>query len=66
MVKLQKFVVVLLMLTIVLSVVSIIFNIIIFKMSSDNAKVLERSFSSNSGNIGFFVEGNGASVGTGG
>jgi len=60
--KLQKFVVVLLVLTIVLSTVSVIFNLIIFKMSSDNAKVLKQ-VSSNRGNIGLFVEGNNVSLG---
>lgn len=58
MVNLQKFVIVLLVLTIVLSTVSVVFNLIIFKMSSDNAKLLKGSYSNNNGNIGLFVEGN--------
>jgi len=65
MTKLQKFVVVLLILTIVLSAVSVIFNLVIYKMSSDNAKVLKQ-VSSNSGNIGFFVEASNVSGGSGG
>ena len=58
MVNLQKFVIILLVLTIVLSTVSVVFNLIIFKMSSDNTKFLKGSYSNNNGNIGFFVEGN--------
>ncbi|MBS3084226.1 hypothetical protein J4423_05450 [Candidatus Pacearchaeota archaeon] len=56
MTKLQKFVVVLLI---------FIFNLVIYKMSSDNAKVLKQ-VSSNSGNIGFFVEASNVSGGSGG
>ena len=67
MAKLQKFVVVLLVLTIVLSSISVIFNIIVFKMSSENSKVLKQvSASYGSGNIGLIVEGNNVSGGAGG
>lgn len=66
MVKLQKFVVVLLVLTIVLSTVSVIFNLIIFKMSLDNNNAIKSYFSSNSGAIGLVVEGNAVLGGSGG
>ncbi len=62
MANLQKFVVVLLVLTIVLSTISVIFNLVIYKMSSENKVVLEK-FSSNSGNIGLIVERNNNSLG---
>ncbi|MEK6915500.1 MAG: hypothetical protein AABW89_03085 [Nanoarchaeota archaeon] len=57
MTKIQKLVIGLLILTIVLSVVSIVFNFIIYKMSSDNSKSIKQFYSSNSGNIGLIVEG---------
>lgn len=57
MANLQKFVVVLLALTIVLSAVSVVFNLIIFKMSSENNHVVKEIQSSNVGNVGLVVEG---------
>ncbi len=66
MAKLQKFVVVLLVLTIVLSAVSVVFNLMIYKMSSDNTKVLRQSVSTNSGNIGLIVESGSSSGGSSG
>jgi cell division protein FtsL len=57
MANLQKFVVVLLVLTIVLSAVSVVFNLIIFKMSSENNHVVKEIQSSNVGNVGLVVEG---------
>ncbi|MEK6915128.1 MAG: hypothetical protein AABW89_01140 [Nanoarchaeota archaeon] len=56
MAKLQKVVVVLLILTIVLSAMSVVFNLIIYKMSSDNSKYLKQTASSNFGNVGLVVE----------
>ncbi|HLC73145.1 MAG TPA: hypothetical protein VJH20_00745 [Candidatus Nanoarchaeia archaeon] len=57
MANLQKFVVVLLVFTIALSVLSIVLNVIIFKMSSENSNILKQ-YSTNTGNIGLIVEGN--------
>jgi len=57
MANLQKFVVVLLVFTIALSVLSIVLNVIIFKMSSENSNILKQ-YSTNAGNIGLIVEGN--------
>ena len=62
MVKLQKFIVVLLVLTIVLSAVSVVFNLIIYKMAQDNSREIKQ-LSSNSLNLGLIVERNNNSIG---
>ncbi|HLC73085.1 MAG TPA: hypothetical protein VJH20_00440 [Candidatus Nanoarchaeia archaeon] len=62
MAKLQNFIVVLLVLTIVLSAVSVVFNLIIYKMAQDNSREIKQ-LSSNSLNLGLIVEGNNNSIG---
>ena len=62
MAKLQNFIVVLLVLTIVLSAVSVVFNLIIYKMAQDNNREIKQ-LSSNSLNLGLIVEGNNNSIG---
>ncbi|MEK6886982.1 MAG: hypothetical protein AABW88_04055 [Nanoarchaeota archaeon] len=69
MANLQKIVGALLVLTIVLSAVSIVFNLMIFKMSSDNNNVLKQSSFSdvkNFGSVGLVVEESDSSGGSGG
>ena len=63
MVKLQKFIVVLLVLTIVLSAVSVVFNLIIYKMAQDNNREIKQISSTNSLNLGLIVERNNNSIG---
>lgn len=54
MADLKRVIVVLLVVTLVLSAVSVVFNLMIYNMkSSDNREVIP---SSNSGNLGFVVE----------
>lgn len=57
MVGLQRVVVVLLVLTLVLSLVSVVFNVMIYKMKSSNLSPVKKVSSSNSGDLGFVVEG---------
>jgi len=58
MVDVKRVVVVLLVVTLILSVISIVFNVVIFKVkSSDNGSGIKPN-PSNSGQIGLFVEGN--------
>jgi len=63
MAKLQKFIVVLLVLTIVLSAVSVVFNLIIYKMAQDNNREIKQISSTNSLNLGLIVERNNNSIG---
>jgi len=63
MAKLQNFIVVLLVLTIVLSAVSVVFNLIIYKMSQDNSREIKQISSTNSLNLGLIVERNNNSIG---
>ena len=55
MVKLQRVVMVLLIITLVLSAVSVVFNLMIYNMKSSDDELRP---SSNSGNLGFVVESN--------
>ncbi len=57
MTNLKKVVVVLLVITLVLSAVSVVFNLMIYNMKSPDYDNSIRS-SSNAGNLGFVVEGN--------
>ena len=63
MAKLQNFIVVLLVLTIVLSAVSVVFNLIIYKMAQDNNREIKQISSTNSLNLGLIVERNNNSIG---
>lgn len=64
MADLKKVVVVLLVITLVLSAVSVVFNLMIYNMkSSDNDEMVRPS--SNSGNVGFVVESNNQGVQSG-
>ncbi|MEK6908803.1 MAG: hypothetical protein AABX23_01990 [Nanoarchaeota archaeon] len=58
MASLKRVVVVLLMITLVLSVTSVVFNLMIYNINSDNY-LNKISYSSNAGNVGLVVEGNG-------
>jgi hypothetical protein len=53
----KKVVVILLVITLVLSAVSVVFNLMIYNMKSENIGS-KNSASSNVGNVGFVVEGN--------
>lgn len=57
---LQKVVMVLLVITLLLSAISVVFNLMIYKMNAKDYKNVKPSSTSasNSGNIGLFVEGN--------
>lgn len=57
MANLKRVVVVLLVITLVLSAISVVFNLMIYNMKSDAPKL--RTSSSNLGNLGFVVEANG-------
>lgn len=57
MTNLKKVVVVLLVITLVLSAVSVVFNLMIYNMKSPDYDSSIRG-SSNAGNLGFVVEGN--------
>ncbi|MGV8130867.1 MAG: hypothetical protein ACP5N7_02075 [Candidatus Pacearchaeota archaeon] len=61
MANLKKVVVVLLVITLVLSAVSVVFNLMIYNMKSPDYGNPIRS-SSNAGNLGFIVEGNSQEV----
>ncbi len=54
----KKVVVILLVITLVLSAVSVVFNLMIYNMKSDQPKI--KTSSSNVGNVGFVVESNNA------
>ncbi|MBM3231918.1 hypothetical protein FJZ21_00870 [Candidatus Pacearchaeota archaeon] len=55
MADLKKVLVVILVVTLVLSALSVVFNLTIYNMKSSNNKEMVRP-SSNYGNVGFFVE----------
>lgn len=57
MAELKRVIVVLLVITLVLSAVSVVFNLMIYNMKSVDQKETSRN-PSNAGNVGFVVEGN--------
>ena len=63
MVNLQRVVVVLLVITLLLSVISVVFNMIIYKMKSSDSENLKKTALSNAGNLGFVVEGSNSRIG---
>jgi len=57
MVKLQRLIVTLLVLSVVFSLASVIFSVVIFRINSQDSKGFDRVIApSHSGNIGFVVE----------
>lgn len=62
MANVKRVIVVLLVITLVLSAFSVVFNLMIYNMKSSDKDVLVQSASNNAGNLGFVVEGSSQQV----